>query len=512
MNKDDIEKLRRHMQDLEGQLVALKTSEKQYRRIFETARDGIIVLNYRTGRIMDVNTFLLFLLGFDREEMLGKRIWDIGFGVDREMSMRAFAVLKETGYIRYDNLPLRAKDGKRVDVEFVSNVYTVDADKVIQCNVRDISERVAAQQALAASETRCRELFNNMTSGVAVYRAVDDGADFVFVDMNRAGERISQVKVQEIVGRSISELFPSVPQLGLLDALRDVWQTGEPRRLLPSLYQDGRITQWVENFVFRLPAGEVVAIYDDVTDRKRLEEEILNVRKLESIATLAGGIAHDFNNLLAVILGNVSFVLEFIPPASSMAASLKRAERACNQARDLARQLITFSRGGTPVRKVLSLGDLLRDSVSFYLSGSDIAAEFHIADDLWPVEVDEDQIQQVIQNLTTNAKEAMPEGGRVTVAAENAVVTVRDGLPIPAGNYVLWSVTDEGVGIPEDVMGKIFDPFFSTKEMGQQRGMGMGLAICHSIIAKHDGYIQVRSSVGHGSTFTVYLPALAGET
>jgi signal transduction histidine kinase/ActR/RegA family two-component response regulator len=247
----------------------------------------------------------------------------------------------------------------------------------------------------------------------------------------------------------------------------------------------------------------VLSILRDITDRKRMEEEILKTRKIESLGTLAGGIAHDFNNILTAILGNISLAKMFINPEDKPFKRLSEAERASLRAKDLTRQLLTFTKGGEPVKKTASISELLKESAGFALRGSNCRCEFFIPDNLFPVEMDKGQISQVVNNLVINAKEAMQEGGTIEVLAQNIEEEAKQAVPIPEGKYVKVSIKDYGIGIHEEHISKIFDPYFTTKE----KGSGLGLATSYSIIRKHGGHITVESKIGVGTTFTFYLPA-----
>ncbi|HEX2768662.1 MAG TPA: ATP-binding protein [Geobacteraceae bacterium] len=246
-----------------------------------------------------------------------------------------------------------------------------------------------------------------------------------------------------------------------------------------------------------------VEIVRDVTERKRLENEIRNSHKLESLGVLAGGIAHDFNNLLTGIMGNISLAKVLINPQDKAFKRLDEAEKAVWRARDLTQQLLTFSKGGAPVKKTASIEQIVMDSASFVLRGSNVRCEFIIPAPVWPVEADEGQMSQVINNLIINSDQAMPEGGMIRVHIENLVVGPMDVLTVKEGRYVKISIEDHGVGIPEEHLQKIFDPYFSTK----QKGSGLGLATVYSIINSHDGHIKVESKVGIGTTFHLYIPA-----
>jgi PAS domain S-box-containing protein len=251
----------------------------------------------------------------------------------------------------------------------------------------------------------------------------------------------------------------------------------------------------------------LIVLGRDITEQKKMEEELLTARKLESVGVLAGGIAHDFNNILTAILGNVSLAKIFISDKNKALNKLEGAERACIRAKDLTQQLLTFSKGGAPVKKTASIGEIIKDSATFVLSGSNVRCEFHIPDDIWAVEVDEGQMNQVINNMIMNADQAMPEGGIISVRVENITIDAKDALPLQEGRYVRIEIEDQGIGIPREHLGRIFDPYFSTKS----KGSGLGLASCYSIIKKHDGLITVESEMGVGTTFTIYLPATSKE-
>ena len=225
---------------------------------------------------------------------------------------------------------------------------------------------------------------------------------------------------------------------------------------------------------------------------------------MESISILAGGIAHDFNNILTAILGSVNLA-KVHAVDSLVKEKLVKIEKASIQAKDLTQQLLTFSKGGAPIKKVTSLVGLIKDSTTFALRGSKVKCQFLIPKTLWPAEVDEGQIGQMISNLIINADQAMPEGGTVQVQAENVVISSDCEVPLNPGRYIQISVEDQGIGIPKQYLTKIFDPYFTTK----QEGSGLGLATSYSIIKNHGGCITVESHVGTGTVFHVYLPASA---
>jgi PAS domain S-box-containing protein len=251
--------------------------------------------------------------------------------------------------------------------------------------------------------------------------------------------------------------------------------------------------------------GELIAIRE-ITDRKRIEKELLKARQLESIAALSGGIAHDYNNLLTAIMGNISLCLTSLDTASPQHDWLSQAQDAALIAKELTNRLITFSKGGTPQKETVTPAELVESATEFALSGSNIEVCFDWPTDLWRIDVDRMQVGQAVHNIVINAREAMPEGGVLSVSAWNEVVAQHSGGPVP-GRHVVISIQDRGQGIPPGVMNRIFDPYFSTKEMGADRGLGLGLSIANSIIEKHGGAIGVASEPGMGARFSIYMPA-----
>ena len=245
------------------------------------------------------------------------------------------------------------------------------------------------------------------------------------------------------------------------------------------------------------------SIVRDITERKKMEAELQKAQKLESVGLLAGGIAHDFNNILTAILGNISMGKLYSQPGGEALTMLTQAEKATLQAKDLTQQLLTFSKGGAPVKETTSIFEMIRESANFVLRGSNIDAFYECAEDLWTVEIDTAQMSQVIQNLIINAEQAMPDGKKITIKLKNVNLKDKSQPGLKAGKYVQITIIDQGIGIPDEHLNKVFDPYFTTK----QKGSGLGLATSYSIIRKHEGHINIYSEIGKGTTVTIYLPA-----
>jgi two-component system, cell cycle sensor histidine kinase and response regulator CckA len=246
-------------------------------------------------------------------------------------------------------------------------------------------------------------------------------------------------------------------------------------------------------------------VLTDITARKQAEEELVKMQNLESLSLLAGTLGHNFNNILMVILGNILFAKTLLSPDDAAYERLATAETATMQAKDLTQQFLTFAKDGTPAKKSISVADILRNHGRLALSGAQSTCEYFLPDDLWPIEADESQIGQVIINLLLNADQSMPEGGPIKVHCENVRIDKKQNQPLKDGRYVKISIVDQGLGIPNEHRNKIFDPYFTTK----LKGRGLGLASAYSILKKHGGHIEVDSTTGSGTTFTLFLPASA---
>ncbi len=407
--------------------------------------------------------------------------------------------------------------------------------------VRDITARKSAEDKL--------RMFS-----VAIEEAID-GIQIIDLDghivySNKAVGLIYGFSHEELVGKPISDMNADreFAEGVILQKVRD---TGRWSGELMAVHKDGRnFPVWFSMSVVKSEHGRPIALISslqDITERKlteetmkqnhdqlmklveertrelssaneklrkeiadrgKIEKDLLKAQKLESFGILAGGIAHDFNNLLASITGNISLAKIDLDPKNSAYQQLEGAEKASLRAQDLTRQLLTFSKGGDPVKKAVALGDLIREVTGFTVHGSRIKFFFSLPGDLWLANVDEGQISQVIHNLLINADHAMPKGGTITISCENAIVVEPSKLPLKQGNYVRINVRDHGIGIPQEHLPKIFDPYFTTK----QKGSGLGLAMAYSIVSQHGGHIFAESVPGKGTTFIIYLPAFDSVT
>jgi PAS domain S-box-containing protein len=375
---------------------------------------------------------------------------------------------------------------------------------------QQIRERSRAEEALRREKDFIAQLMETSPVGILV---VDAGGAFTFA--NAAAARVLGRRRDEITGSSCAagawhftdHRGQAVPAQDL-PFLRAMSGAGAVRNAaLAVASPDGRRTLLSVNAAplggdRDRPSG-CVATVEDVTDRLRMEQEILRAQKLESVGVLAGGIAHDFNNLLTAIMGNISLAQLSLAAGSPAAEALADAEKASLQARDVTQQLLTFSRGGAPVKGAVDVGEVVANATQFALLGTNVRADCALAPGLWAVDADRGQIGQVFHNLAINACQAMPGGGTLRIGAANVVVAPGDATGLAPGDYVRVTVADGGVGIPAENLAKVFDPFFTTK----RGGTGLGLAVVYSVVRNHGGHVAVESAAGAGTTFTIHLPA-----
>jgi PAS domain S-box-containing protein len=369
---------------------------------------------------------------------------------------------------------------------------------VAERQIRELTERNQARAALLESARTMTNILEKTTDG---FFAVD--SDWKLTYVNAAAEAIFGRKRDELIGGVLWERFPEL--------VGSVFQENYEKAMAEKVAiefeasdSSGKI--WYDVHAYRSNGG-VSVFFRDISERKKSETERLTTSKLESLGTLAGGIAHDLNNILTVISGNIGLAqIEAPVDSGSLLGFLSKAGQAAQHAAHLSSQLLTFSKGGAPLKKVVSMGELLEHSAEFSLYGSNLRADFDIAVDLWKAEVDAGQIEQVVNALMLNAREAMPHGGTVRVRARNMVFEENTGAPLPAGRYVKVTISDRGPGIPEELHTKIFDPYFTTKPTGT----GLGLAISFSVVRKHGGLLVLENTSAEGAVFAFYLRASEG--
>lgn len=373
--------------------------------------------------------------------------------------------------------------------------------KVLMNGLWQTLQQRRAVDALRQSEELHRLMFENNPQPMIVY----DLETLVVLAVNDAALDMYGYSREEALSKKIKDIYLPEDLPTLADTIARISSGIAHAGVWRHRRKDGTIiyVEITSHGIMYFQRKARFVLMNDITYRKKIEENLLRTEKLESLGVLAGGLAHDFNNLLTAILGNISLAKTYIDSHKTACERLQEAERASLRARDLTQQLLTFSRGGTPLKETISLEKVIMDSATFALRGSKSRVEFLIPADLWPVEADETQISQVVQNLIINADQAMPRGGVIQIHCQNVCLETQEILPLKQGKYAEISIADHGIGIPHEQIDKIFDPYFTTK----QKGSGLGLTTSYSIIKRHDGDIIVDSILGIGTTFHIYLPA-----
>ena len=374
--------------------------------------------------------------------------------------------------------------------------------------LRDITLRRSAELALKHEKERLSATLDTIVD--AVITTDQSGA---VERLNEEAARLVGMTQKESLGRPLEEVLKiKHPRTG--KPIKDLTRTLMDPEFADAFTEVGVPLDSAKGRTFYVTAetrcilddeGErhgCVTVLRDITLHKKAEDELFKAEKLNSISLLAGGIAHDFNNMLTSILGNISMVRIELDEGHEHSAKLDAAEKAALQAKSLTQQLLTFSKGGTPILEVTSVYDMVEECAQFVLRGSNVKCEVKSDDKLWPVDADKGQISQVVNNLLINADQAMPRGGTITLRLRNLRVRHAEVPSLDSGEYVCIEVRDEGTGISPENLKRIFDPYFTTKDSGN----GLGLASSYAIINSHKGTITVDSSIGHGSIFRVYLP------
>ena len=377
-------------------------------------------------------------------------------------------------------------------------LFYSDLETTIEDRTRSLIE---TEGKLRESEARFKAIFDNMSSGVMVCKPLSNYKDFVILDLNRAAQKIEGIKKNDILGKGVFEVFTQFKELGLLSVFRRVGKTDKPEHWPLTLFKDGEPTGWREYYVYRLPSGEIVAIYDDVTEKKKaeteqraLQEQLLVSQKMESIGTFAGGTAHNFRNILQAISGNIEYLEMVHGGKAEINEMAKSIHDSVEKGVDLINNLLHFSKKGGELQLIdLDLADVIMKTYKIIdkVFDKNIKIKLNLEDDLI-VKGNHSLLSQVFLNLFTNARDAMPDGGSLLIEAGRM------------NNRVDVIVSDSGHGMGKETLDKIFDPFFTLKDVG--KGTGLGLSTTHGIVEQHKGTIAVSSKPGKGATFKISLP------
>ncbi len=494
---------------------ARRVTEKRLRSIIDNSM-AIVFLKDLQGRFITVNKRFEELFSGTEKNIIGKTDYDL-FPVEIADSYRVNDVMVAEKKEPCQMEELIPQEG--VIHTYISTKFPLYNDEnslyAIGGIATDISDIKAVERKLADEKEQLAVTLSSIGDGVITTDTIG-----MVVLINKVAEELTGWKQGDAVGKPLTDIFHIINEktrklcenpvdkvlttggiIGLANHTALIAKDGTER----SIADSGAPIRDQENDIVG-----VVLVFRDVTSQLRTEQELVKVKKLESIGILAGGIAHDFNNILSAVLGNINLAMYDKSLSESTRALLAAAEKASQRATSLTGQLLTFAKGGEPIKAISSLAGVVRDSAMFVLRGDNTDCHFTIPDDLWMVNIDKGQISQVVQNIVINAGQASrPEGGTISVVCENVLAADCPRVPVlHSGKFVKISIRDSGVGMPDHVVEKIFDPYFTTKTAGS----GLGLAITHSIINRHDGYISVESQPGIGTQFTLYLPAADEET
>ena len=472
-----------------------------------------ILLIDQDYNIVFANKLFLDFCGLKEKELINKKCYEFSHNCPKPCKECLKDIVcpnedtSESGIVHCHIMP----DGTK-------RIFDIRTSKLKDYNlflqvIRDITENEKCREELEKKEKK----LNNITSNVAegIYTLDLNGC---LTYMNPEAERLLGWEERELLNKKIHNIIHFKKADGSLCAEEDCL-------LYKSIKEGKRYYSNEEIFVRKdgtefpvsllsspiINNGQVVgsiSIFRDMSISKKFEEEILRIQKLESIAALTKGISHDFNNLLTAIMGYISLSKSELKPEDRIYNYLSIAENACVNAKNLMYQLVVFAKGSDLVKKKIDIRSLLIDTAYLSVSGSNCNIDFSISDDLWLVEIDEAQIKQVINNIIMNACEAMPGGGTISITADNFIKGESDALPLKNGKYVRIAIKDQGIGISKDNMKKIFDPYFTTKNLDFNKGVGLGLAVSYAIMKRHDGYIYAESEIGKGSIFYLFIPAI----
>ncbi len=485
---------------------ALRESEAKFRGFTETTSSAIFI--FRKGNFCYVNPAAEAIFGYTQKELFEMKVWDL-IHPDFKKLVRKPCLTSQADeqIITILELKIVTSDKRERWINLTAKPIEFEGQTAIICTAFDITERRTAEYSLLAEKERLAVTLRSIADGVIT---TDVKGRVVLI--NKAAKEITGWEQEKVMGKPLSKVFNVISartgKAVLNPAKAVVKKKGmvvqEPDSVLISK-DKARINIAFSSAPIRDKDNKiigVVLVFRDITEKRKLEEELLKAQKLESVGILAGGIAHDFNNILTAITGNLSLTKMYIQPGEKIYDWVDVAEKATGRAQELTEQLLTFSKGGMPVKKTTSIDDLIKDSATLVLRGSNVKCVFDFEDNLLPVKVDAGQISQVIHNLVINSDQAMPEGGKLYIWAKNIDIDSNSGLPLKPGKYIQIEIQDKGIGISAEYLPKIFDPFFTTK----QSGSGLGLATSYSIVKKHQGHITVESILGGGTTFCIYLP------
>jgi two-component system, cell cycle sensor histidine kinase and response regulator CckA len=488
---------------------SLRQSEERFAKVFHFSPVAIAVAALTDGRFIDVNEHFVELTGYRHDEVIGSSTIGLDVWSDAEKRASIVQALRKHQPIRDMEATCHTRSGVIRKVLFSAELIDLSGEPCALVMFYDTTERKQVEVALRESEERYRLITQNTSDLISI---LDRENRVVYLSPSH--RQVLGIDPDNAVGTRGTDLIHPDDQAYMNDLWLKLQTTGTAQATFRYRHADGS-WRWLESSATVTASHDtpyIVIVARDVTERRRLEAQFLQAQKMESVGRLAGGVAHDFNNLLTVMTGYGEMAREALPTNDPARGDLDELLKAAERANDLTRQLLAFARKQIIEPRVLNLNDLILDMDRLLrrLIGEDIELVTRTASDLGWVKVDPGQIEQVIVNLAVNARDAMPDGGKLTIETKNAVLDdlyAQQHLGITAGAYVLLAISDTGVGMDAEVQSHLFEPFFTTKAAG--KGTGLGLATSYGIIKQHNGAIGVYSEVGHGTTFKIYLPCAA---
>lgn len=496
--------------NLEAEIAERKKAENMLQAIIEAEPECVKLLD-ENGNLIMMNRAGLAMLEVDSFEQVKGQCVCPFVGSEyldsfKELTRKVFR--GESGELLFEMTGVK---GKRLWLETHAVPFRNDKNEIVALLgvTRNVTERRQAKISLAEEKERLSVTLRSIGDGVIV-----TDVDGNITLLNRVGEELTGWSSEKAIGQYLTKVFNIINETTreiCENPVEKVIRTG----LIVGLANHTALIKKDGTEIIIADSGApirdrdsniigVVLVFRDITAQYRMEQEMQKMEKLESLGVLAGGLAHDFNNLLTSVIGNISLAKMTIGIDHKSFGRLTEAEKAAQRATDLTHQLLTFAKGGAPIKKVASIADIVKEAVNFALSGSSVNCVYSIPVNLWNTEVDKGQMTQVFNNLIINAIHAMPKGGTVHIALENISISAEEVFSLNAGDYVRITFRDEGIGIPEQYLARIFEPYYTTRKTGS----GLGLSTVFSILKRHEGHIAVKSEVGVGTTFNIYIPAL----
>ncbi|MBU4129649.1 MAG: PAS domain S-box protein, partial [Proteobacteria bacterium] len=495
----------------------LKNSEEQYRRLFETADDGILLLEKSKLKIRHANPAIKAMLGYSDKELIGNDIKNIGIPDTIGTFQEILQTLNKDGIAHFEDVVVQNKAGEAI----YTDIYMADRALLVQCNVRDITGRKKAENEIIEREEKYRRLFESIRDAILVA-----DVDRSIIDFNSAFGDLFGYSINEIRGKKTSCVYENEEQFHKLGkALKE--QNGKAHFLKTVNYKkkNGEIFPGETGIYYlKNQNNEVtglIGLIRDITakrkseaDKQMIENQLHQAQKMESVGRLAGGVAHDYNNISSIIIGYTELALESIEQSNPLYDDLMEILTAAKRSTNITRQLLAFARQQTVAPKVIDLNDTIGNMLKMLrrLIGEDIDLAWMPGAEVWPVKIDPSQIDQVLANLCVNARDAIADVGKVTIETKNVTFDedyCNDHAGFIPGEFVLLAVSDDGSGMAPEILGNIFEPFFTTK--GPGKGTGLGLATVYGIAKQNNGFINVYSELEKGTTIKIYLLRHTGQ-